>query len=64
MLFRSYDLAGVHLGKLSEDLYNAGWNTYYWNGRLPNGMLAGSGVYIITLHSGEFKDWKKCMIVR
>ena len=59
-----YDLAGVHICRLSEADYQAGWNTYYWNGRIPNGMLVGSGVYIITLHSGDYKDWKKCMIVR
>ncbi|OPZ67145.1 MAG: hypothetical protein BWY83_02690 [bacterium ADurb.Bin478] len=59
-----YDIAGTHISKLSEADYLAGWNTYYWDGRTSGGMLAGSGVYIITIHSGDFKDWKKCMIVR
>ncbi len=59
-----YDIAGTHIAKLSETDYLAGWNTYYWDGRTSGGMLAGSGVYIITIHSGDFKDWKKCMIVR
>jgi len=28
------------------------------------GTMVGSGVYIVTLRSGEYKDWKKFMIVR
>ena len=59
-----YDIAGTHITKLDEDDYQAGWNTYYWDGKLTNGLSAGSGVYIITIRSDEFRDWKKCMIVR
>ncbi len=59
-----YDVAGRHITQLTEGFYPAGWNTFSWNGLTRNGTKVGSGVYIITLRSGEYKDWKKCMIVR
>jgi len=59
-----YDLNGVCIAKLIEGPFNAGWNTYNWNGLTEDGRKAGSGVYIIALRSGEFTAWKKCIIVR
>lgn len=60
-----YDLAGHHLTTLSEAPYAAGWNIYSWNGFIPErGYPAGSGVYLITLRSGEYDDWKKVIVVR
>ncbi|MBN2357156.1 DUF11 domain-containing protein, partial [candidate division KSB1 bacterium] len=59
-----YDVAGRHITKLSEEFYPAGWNVFSWNGLTRTGLMVGSGVYIITIRSGEYKDWKKFMIVR
>lgn len=60
----AYDLTGKHITKIAEDIFQGGWNTYNWNGRCENGQKAGSGVYIITLRSGEFSSWKKVIIVK
>ena len=59
-----YDLNGVCITKLVQAPFNAGWNTYNWNGLTETGRPVGSGVYIIALRSGEFNAWKKCIIVR
>jgi hypothetical protein len=59
-----YDLNGVCITKLVEAPFNAGWNTYNWNGLTEDGRKAGSGVYIIALRSEGFNAWKKCIIVR
>ncbi|HDP99889.1 MAG TPA: DUF11 domain-containing protein [bacterium] len=59
-----YDLSGKHITSITEDNYQGGWNTYHWDGISANGQLIGSGVYIVTLRSGEFKDWKKFIIIR
>jgi len=59
-----YDLNGVCITKLVQAPFNAGWNTYNWNGQTETGRPVGSGVYIIALRSGEFNAWKKCIIVR
>jgi len=59
-----YDIAGHHISELTDAVYPAGWTTYYWNGLTKQGIRVGSGVYIVTLRSEEYKDWKKFMIVR
>ncbi len=59
-----YDIAGRHITKVTEDVYQGGWNLYYWDGNTESGLKVGSGVYIVTLRSGEFSDWKKFIIVR
>ncbi|MDZ7313509.1 MAG: hypothetical protein ONB45_19795, partial [candidate division KSB1 bacterium] len=59
-----FDLNGICVTELIEDFFNAGWNTYYWNGLTKEGRKVGSGVYIIALRSGEYNAWKKCIIVR
>jgi hypothetical protein len=59
-----YDITGYHIMKITEGPYSAGWNTYFWNGRLPDGKKVGSGVYIITIHSGRLHCWKKVILVR
>jgi len=59
-----YDLSGRHIMKLTEDVYQGGWNTYPWNGMNHNGQKIGSGVYLVTLRAGEFNSWKKFIIVR
>ena len=59
-----YDLNGRHITKITEDIYEGGWNTYYWNGLTENGQQVGSGVYLVTLRAGEFNSWKKFIIIR
>jgi len=59
-----YDVSGRHITKLTEDVFNGGWNSWLWNGMMENGAKVGSGMYLITLQAGEFKDWKKLIIVR
>ena len=49
---------------LTEEVFPSGWTTYYWNGLTNEGVKVGSGVYIVTLLSDDYKDWKKFMIVR
>ena len=60
-----YDIAGKHITKITEDIYAGGWNLYHWDGNITeSGEKVGSGVYLIVLRSGEFKGWKKVIIVR
>ncbi|MBN1155927.1 DUF11 domain-containing protein, partial [candidate division KSB1 bacterium] len=59
-----YDIAGKHIHKLTEADYQGGWNAFLWDGMGDGGQRIGSGVYIITLRSGEFKSWKKFIIIR
>ena len=59
-----YDIAGRHISILTEKVFPSGWTTYYWNGLTNEGVKVGSGVYIVTMISDDYKDWKKFMIVR
>ena len=59
-----YDVAGRHITKITEDIYDGGWNLFNWSGMTDQGLKVGSGVYIVTLRSAEFKDWKKFTLIR
>ena len=59
-----YDITGYHITKITEGPYNAGWNTYPWDGRTEEGQPVGSGVYIITIRSGKLDCVLKVIIVR
>ncbi|MFQ5630598.1 MAG: FlgD immunoglobulin-like domain containing protein, partial [bacterium] len=59
-----YNLAGQHVTKLAEQPYNAGWHSQRWDGRTEGGEQVVSGVYLITIRSGDFNAWKRCILVR
>ena len=59
-----FDVSGKKIANLNEQPYQAGWNTFHWNGTLENGLRIGSGLYLITLKSGNYNEMKKVMIVQ
>lgn len=59
-----FDFAGRKVTTLAEQFYPAGWNALHWNGTLQDGSTIGSGVYLITLKSGNFHQMKKVMVVQ
>ncbi|TDI88557.1 MAG: DUF11 domain-containing protein [Caldithrix sp.] len=59
-----YDTTGYHLSTLVEQNFNAGSNTYLWDGTINNGRKAGSGVYILTFRSGTLVCWVKVIVVQ
>ncbi len=59
-----YDVAGRHVTRLSKAPYQAGWNTFTWNGRTESGQPVGSGIYVVTIRSGDYHSWKKLIVVR
>jgi|GEM_PF-1614329 len=59
-----FDFAGRKVTTLAEQYYPAGWNALHWNGTLEDGSKIGSGVYLITLKSGNFHQMKKVMVVQ
>lgn len=59
-----YDLNGRHITQVAQDIFDGGWTTHYWNGLTLEGQKVGSGVYLVTLRSGEFNAYKKFILVR
>lgn len=58
-----FDLSGKRITKITEQPYNAGWNSYNWNGLDDKGQPVVSGVYLITIRSGDYRSWKKVIII-
>ncbi|RIK62959.1 hypothetical protein DCC62_26815 [candidate division KSB1 bacterium] len=58
------DLNGQKVTEIIQAPFSAGWNTHFWNGFTQDGRRVGSGVYVVTLHSQDFNDWKKVIVVR
>ncbi|MFQ5751394.1 MAG: FlgD immunoglobulin-like domain containing protein, partial [bacterium] len=58
------DISGYRIKTLTEATFNAGLNRIEWDGLTENGQKVGSGVYIITLRSGNLKCWKKVIVAR
>ncbi|KAA3609246.1 MAG: VWA domain-containing protein [Calditrichaeota bacterium] len=64
VILELYDLSGTLITIIEEGAYLAGHNTYYWNGITKSGQQVGSGVYLVTLRSGDFTSWKKMVVVQ
>lgn len=59
-----YDIAGRHITRIIEKWFPAGWQTYEWDGLTGGGEKVVSGIYLVTIRSGEFASWKRCILVR
>ncbi|MFZ5516888.1 MAG: VWA domain-containing protein [Candidatus Zhuqueibacterota bacterium] len=59
-----YDLTGAKVTKIAEGPYQAGWNTYHWDGLTEDGQIIGDGLYFITIESGNYRAMKKVMVVQ
>jgi len=59
-----YDLTGAKVTKIAEGPYQAGWNTYLWDGLTEDGQIIGDGLYFITIESGDYRAMKKVMVVQ
>ncbi|MCG8606431.1 hypothetical protein MJD09_15790, partial [bacterium] len=59
-----YDVSAYHVTMLTESSYITGENRFEWDGETLDGQKVGSGVYVITLRSGNLVCWKKVIIVR
>lgn len=59
-----YDITGTKISRLPESQLIDGWNVVRWDGLTENGQKIGSGFYILTIHTGEYRAWKKLIIVR
>ena len=60
----AYDVSGRWVAKIIDELFPAGKHTIHWNGADDAGRLLGSGTYLLTLHIGTQRLWKKVIIVR
>ena len=59
-----YDVAGCFVKNVENRFFEAGWNTVYWNGANERGNIVGSGLYIVTISSGDMHEAKKVIVIR
>jgi flagellar hook assembly protein FlgD len=61
---RVVDLAGRLIATLLDERMAAGRHTVEWDGRTNEGRAAPSGVYFLTVRSGQDLGSAKMMLVR
>ncbi len=61
---RIYNLRGQLVRALTKDDFAAGYHRRFWDGRDDAGVEVGNGVYICTLHAGEFVRSVKVVVVK
>lgn len=59
-----YDLLGREIWNREISGNPAGYQSVPWNGLKDNGVQAGSGVYLITLRTSEFRMVQKALLIR
>jgi VWFA-related protein len=59
-----YDASGAFVRRVADERFNAGWNSASWDGKDENGHIAGSGLYVALIRSGELKRALKFILVR
>jgi flagellar hook assembly protein FlgD len=60
-----YNLLGDKVATLAENrLLNPGLQEVTWNGKTSRGAVAGSGIYIVYLQTGDTKTWAKVAVVK
>ncbi|MGC9364217.1 MAG: FlgD immunoglobulin-like domain containing protein [Fidelibacterota bacterium] len=61
-----YDLSGREVTRLVRDFQAAGSYEYIWNGRNQHGLLAPSGIYLVSLETetGQPPTTAKLVLVK
>jgi uncharacterized repeat protein (TIGR01451 family) len=59
-----YDVAGHFVKNVENRFFEAGWNTVYWDGTNEREHPVGSGLYIVTIASGDMHEAKKVIVIR
>jgi len=59
-----YDILGQEIKALDLGAWKLGKNTAAWDGRNKGGKTVSSGVYLLTIQSGNKKEVRKMMLMR
>ncbi len=61
---RIYDLRGALVRTLVDEHHEAGYYKIIWDGKDARGQQVASGLYLIHIQAGDFKDSRKMVLVR
>ena len=59
-----YDLTGRRVVLLADGRREAGRYTVAWDGRDSSGRTMPSGLYLVRIEAGDFKQTKKLLLVK
>ena len=59
-----YDLMGRIVKNLVNGQKNAGYNSIQWNATNDKGAPVSAGLYLCTIHAGEFRQTKKMVLLK
>ena len=59
-----YNLLGQEVHVLVNGEKPAGWHTVTWNGRDQSGSPAASGIYLYHLHTPDYVNTRKMMLIK
>lgn len=59
-----HDLHGRLVRTIEEDVIDAGYHSFAWNGRDVSGHTVPSGTYLCTVESGEYSETEKILFVK
>jgi len=59
-----YDMMGRQINTLVSGQKTAGYNIVQWNGTNNLGEPVSAGLYLYTIHAGEFTQTKKMVLLK
>lgn len=59
-----YNLLGQRVIRLKNQAMAAGWHEVVWNGKNNAGDMVASGIYFYRLHSNEFTESRKMLLLK
>ena len=64
VLLRIFDLNGKLVATLANEEMQAGAHEIKWNTKNANSKSVSSGIYLLRIEAGDFKDTKKIFVIR
>jgi hypothetical protein len=64
IILNVYDINGRLVSTLANNVYEAGYHTFIWNGLDQTGNKVSAGIYFYSLYAGEMTVTKKMMFMK
>ena len=59
-----YDIMGREIVNLVNQQQDAGYKSVRWNGRNNSGQVVSAGMYIFSIHAGDYRAIKKMILLK
>jgi hypothetical protein len=59
-----YDMMGQHVNTIVSSQQSVGYRSIQWDAINSSGQPVSAGVYLYTIHAGEFRQTKKMVLLK